>query len=456
MAKATKPSPKSKPTAAPRKLDYHSMYDDIYGEVDTMDTIDIHTHINWDRPQAQTVVPILFYHFVHFEMLAAGLPQVTDHVRDANVTDVRDRIMRALPYFEKVRFSGSYYCVKRVLQDLYGMKTECPTEKFVDELLAKVEHNKNDKNWPREVLKRAHLKRISINILDYEDWPGKMKANNPDTRRYSDIFYPSIEQGDFVLLDANAAVRAAEKRSKVTVSDAASYAQAIRSFATPEEFDSIKSFLGWATLNFVYKGVDPQLADAAIKKAVRGEPTTVAENTAVQIFSVVTLFEELKKRDVPYQIFFGSEFTPGHLRREPAVCAYSDQTLLHFGSLVQDQKDMRFDLLLGNATLSQEANILVKMYPNLNIGGIWWHNMYPSYIRRLIGERLDVCPVTKVSGFFSDAYCVEWAYGKRKLVMRELAAVLADRVYTGYITRNDASYIARQWLWENPKAFYRV
>ena len=436
---------------------YPATFHDINEEIDAMDCIDIHTHLNWDAPQAQTPVPILFYHFVHFELKSAGLDQWTDHVRDAKVKDVRQRIEHALPYYEKIRFSGSYYCLKRVLQDLYGMKTECPTPDFIGSLLEQIEANKASTDWPRDVLqKRAHIKHASVNILDYEDWPGKMKSGNESTRRYSDIFYPSMEQGDFVLMPTERAIATAMRRSKIKVTDAPSYAKAIRAYATPEEFDALKSFLGWATTNLVYQKNDPAAADRAIKKAVHGELTTREDDTAVQIFGLVSLFEELKKRGIPYQIFFGSEFTPGSTGREPAICAYRPDTLLHFAALVQDNSDMRFDLLLGNATFSQEANILVKMFPNLSIGGIWWHSMYPSYIRRMLAERLDVCPVNKVSGFFSDAYCVEWAYGKRKLVMRELAHMLAERVTTGYITRADAGHIARQWLWENPRRLYRL
>ena len=65
-----------------------------------------------------------------------------------------------------------------------------------------------------------------------------------------------------------------------------------------------------------------------------------------------------------------------------------------------------------------------------------------------------MCPLNKVTAFFSDSYTVEWGYGKRQLVQRELAALLAERVATGYLTRNDASEIAQRWLWQNPVEMY--
>jgi glucuronate isomerase len=82
--------------------------------------------------------------------------------------------------------------------------------------------------------------------------------------------------------------------------------------------------------------------------------------------------------------------------------------------------------------------------------------MYPTFIRRMIEERLDVCPLNKVSAFFSDAYMAEWSYGKWQLVQRELAHALAARVASGYLTRNDASAVIRMWTWDNPVRLLRL
>ena len=431
---------------------YMKLFNDIHDEVANTDAIDVHTHIDWDRPQAQTPVPILFYHFVHFEMKAAGLAQWTDHIRDANVADVAARAKAAIPYYDLVRLGGSYYCLKRILQDLYGMKTDVPTEAFIDELVARVEANKNDRQWPRDVLAKAHIKRASVNILDYKDWPAKMKTGNEDTKRYADLFFPAIEQGAFVLFGVGQVIRTAASRSGIPVTDADSLVAAIRAYASREEWDSIKSFLGWATIDFMYKKVDKDAAAAAIKKHLAGQTCSTEENCAVQVLAVSAVIAELTPRKIPYQFFFGSEFTPGH--REPAIASFRDQTLLNFCAMATDYPDQQFELLLGVHAYAQEANIMTKCFPNIRVGGIWWHNMYPAYIRRIIAERMDVCPLNKVNAFFSDAYCVEWAYGKRMLVQREFAHVLAEKINTGYFSRNDASEIIRKWWWENPVSFY--
>ena len=60
-------------------------------------------------------------------------------------------------------------------------------------------------------------------------------------------------------------------------------------------------------------------------------------------------------------------------------------------------------------------------------------------------------PVNKQVGFFSDAYCVEWAYGKAILVRKQMARVLADKIKQGQYTRDDALAIAKAILFETPQ-----
>ncbi len=433
-------------------------FDDLFGsileEIAGMEAVDVHTHMPWDRPQAQSAVPIMFYHFVNFELRSAGLSGPdTHHENDVYVKDVKDRILRALPYFPKIRFSGSYYCLKRVLQDLYGMKTECPTEDFVDSLLGQIDERKGDPRWAREVLTRkARIVRSSVNILNYPNWTERMDNNDPDTHRFADLFFPAVEQGIFVYRPAETVLKTAQSRSGVPVENAESLSRAVAGYLTEKEWDSIHSFLGWATIGLRFDHYSEETAERAVQKARAGEKTSAEEDNAVHVLCTRALIGQLRKRSLPLQLFFGSEFVP--TLREPAVASFADQTLLGFAQLASDYPDMNFELMLGVHAYSQEANVLAKLLPNVRISGVWWHNMYPVYIRRLLEERMDVCPINKVSAFFSDAYCVEWAYGKRQLVQREFAHVCAEKVAKGYITRNDVTEIARMWWYDNPVESY--
>ena len=87
----------------------------------------------------------------------------------------------------------------------------------------------------------------------------------------------------------------------------------------------------------------------------------------------------------------------------------------------------------------------------MSLAGYWWHNFFPGTIRQVMAERLDMLPLNKQIGFFSDAYCVEWVYGKARMVQKQMARVLAEKIEQGQYTRDDALAIARSILYESPR-----
>ena len=54
----------------------------------------------------------------------------------------------------------------------------------------------------------------------------------------------------------------------------------------------------------------------------------------------------------------------------------------------------------------------------------------------------------------TDAYMVEWSYGKVCIVRDALARVLARRVREGRLSEKEALFIARRVLYENAKEVY--
>ena len=71
-------------------------------------------------------------------------------------------------------------------------------------------------------------------------------------------------------------------------------------------------------------------------------------------------------------------------------------------------------------------------------------------MRPVMEERLDMVPVNKQVGFFSDAYCLEWTYAKARMILNQLSVVLAAKIEYGQYTRNDALAVAQAILYETP------
>jgi len=94
---------------------------------------------------------------------------------------------------------------------------------------------------------------------------------------------------------------------------------------------------------------------------------------------------------------------------------------------------------------------MCRELPNFSLAGYWWHNFFPDTIRQVMAERLDMVPLNKQVGFFSDAYTVEWAYAKAVIVRKQMARVLAEKVAQGQYSNTDAAHIAREILFETPQ-----
>ena len=95
---------------------------------------------------------------------------------------------------------------------------------------------------------------------------------------------------------------------------------------------------------------------------------------------------------------------------------------------------------------------MCRELPNFSLAGYWWHNFFPGAMRHVMTERLDMVPVNKQVGFFSDAYVAEWAYAKAILVRKQLAQVLAEKVAQGQYSIEESIRIARAIFFESPQS----
>ena len=72
-------------------------------------------------------------------------------------------------------------------------------------------------------------------------------------------------------------------------------------------------------------------------------------------------------------------------------------------------------------------------------------------MRQVMEERLDMLPVNRQIGFFSDAYSIEWTYAKATIVRNQLAQVSTQKVLQGQYTVDEALRIARAILFDSPQ-----
>jgi glucuronate isomerase len=127
------------------------------------------------------------------------------------------------------------------------------------------------------------------------------------------------------------------------------------------------------------------------------------------------------------------------------------RTLGQLSEIIARHPKLRFQCFLASRHANQTLCTMARELPNLSLAGYWWHNFFPGTIRQVMGERFDMVPANKQIGFFSDAYCAEWTYGKAVLVRKLMAQVLAERIEQGQFSMDDALNFSRTILYENPQ-----
>ena len=159
----------------------------------------------------------------------------------------------------------------------------------------------------------------------------------------------------------------------------------------------------------------------------------------------LTALEQRPERIV-FQFSLGAEPLPFE-----TGCLLRQRTIRQLAELIGRHPRLPFQCFLASRHANQALCTLARELPNLSLAGYWWHNFFPDAIRQVLSERLEMLPVNKQIGFFSDAYCAEWVYGKARLVQQQLARVLADKIDQGQYTHDDALSIAQALLYDSPQ-----
>jgi glucuronate isomerase len=155
---------------------------------------------------------------------------------------------------------------------------------------------------------------------------------------------------------------------------------------------------------------------------------------------------EARRPGLVYQFSLGAEPLPFE-----TASRINQRTLAFLAEALAKHPGLRFQCFLSSSHANQTLCTISRELPNLSLAGYWWHNFFPTFIARVISERLDMLSTARQVGFFSDAYTLEWSYAKVILVRRVLSGVLADKILAGQYDRALAIDTARRILFDSPR-----
>lgn len=434
-------------------------FDVLREQIAAIAAIDAHTHVNASHMAARGLHDVLLYHMVISDLYAAGCPSGARLSEDPDEKETTARIEEAIPFLDHIRNTSCHWLMRTILADLYDWREPITLGNW-RELDGRIRRRSADPDWPREILRRAHVERLCTEL------PLRGDGSHDDILLYSLewAFFTRNQWGVFDAplyelehawqfdepvrpLPVTLSKRPRVKRRIVTV---AHVKKAMAHYCRAIPYDRIVSTAHHISTDIDYAPVtDDQMRQALDRRNVAGP----AERDAYASYLFEHLLLELEREhgDIAFQFSLGAEPLPfetdSRLRQE---------TIRQLGEIISRHPKIQFHCYLSSRHANQSLCTLCRELPNLCMAGYWWHNFFPGTIARVIDERLDMLPANRQIGFFSDAYCVDWLYAKSGLVRTELARALAGRVDRGQYTPGEALQIAGKLLYETPRHLLRL
>lgn len=433
---------------------------EMYEALRQIPLLDAHTHIHAAHISARGLDDILLYHMVISELYAAGCPDGARLSDDPSEAEREARIERALPYLPHIRNTSCYWGVRMILEELYGWDAPITKHNW-RELDARIAAKSKDHDWPREIMRRA---RISRSVTEL--WRG-CDGLAEDIFQYSLewAFFTRNQWGQFdtALVELEHAWNQDTPGAPLPVTtDRASlrFEKSIRTMedveAAVEHYcaripaDRVLSIASHLSTDLAFRAV----SESEMAEALRSREAAGARERDIYANYIHGLYltrMEAMGTKLVLQYSMGAEplpFETGSKLRTDTVFELAQLFARHGG--------LRFNLFNANFHQQQAINTLVRELPNVSVSAYWWHNFFPQYVRETFAARLDMLPLNKHVGFFSDAYCMDWAYAKAAIIRMQMAQVLAEKVAQRQYDRDTALSIARALVYETPRTLLGI
>jgi len=387
---------------------------------------DTHTHLN--RPgvpiTAQSFWDIAHYFWFQQELWSVGYP------RDAADLPEPQRQAVFAEAFNATRNTNWHLIVRRICADLYETPLVDDAGACTPARIEAVDHavreRGQDPAWARSVIERLAIRSIAVNDLaeaDFADLPGVGVA------------VPMWEDQPRWAARLTAAQ---DPRAELAAAREAAHTEVVRLQA-----------LGIGGMRVAAEAFETH-GKAAVSVLddlpVRGATAWQADAALARL-----LFEALGTAGMFAQLFLGVE---RDVSPRTAMAVDDPRRITDLYPLFE-RYGCGFELVIGAPGNNMDAAQAARIYPNVHLGGLWWYNFRASTYRQAMQVRAEAVPASKAALVASDARCIEWCYGKTLLVKWLLADFLRDQVRGGWLSQDEALWLAREWLHDAPARRYK-
>jgi glucuronate isomerase len=417
---------------------------ELFEEMCRWPVYDPHSHIDPHRPAARNLDEVLGYHYYTELAHSAGMPaplvapELAPRARARNLAEHLDRIDNTVQYSWLLEIARTFH----------GFAHDRITPANVGELYDRADKERDGAAWDREVWSRSRLEAVFL-TNDFDD-----PLEGWDTARY----VPCLRTDDLVLkLHEPRTVERLRATTGVDVQDHATLRQALG--ALFERFTARGARACAISLppDFAPRPAAPKRAVTPVRRAIHGMELRPDEHDEVRRAVFWALAELCADHKLPFDLMIGP------VRNVYPAGVAGGRDLFDRRVSLYDYRDL-FNHFAGVtfpvSTLSPDAGAELVAYawifPNVVPLGHWWYSNVPAFIAADLAARLQAVPKTKLVGYYSDAYKLEFVLPKFNMYRRVLAETLAESGVRGQGWDTErALAVARLVLLENPRRIFR-
>ena len=174
--------------------------------------------------------------------------------------------------------------------------------------------------------------------------------------------------------------------------------EAVQYYVDHIPYDKVISMATHISTDIDFRTVSESEMAAALKR--RSSAGTVERDTYASYVNELFLTAlDAHAKEIIFQFSFGAEPLPYE-----TASRLSQATIKQVAEMIARHPNLRFQCFLSNLAANQSMCTLARELPNLTLTGYWWHNFFPFAIRQVMDERLDMLPLNRQIGFFSDVH----------------------------------------------------
>ncbi|MFO0953643.1 MAG: glucuronate isomerase [Isosphaeraceae bacterium] len=417
---------------------------ELFDEIRRWPIYDPHSHIDPHRPAARNLDEVLGYHYYTELAHSAGMPAADV----APELEPAQRVKNLAAWLDRIDNTVQYSWLVEIARTFHGFAHDRITPTNIGELYDKALHEGDGVAWDEEVWSRTNLEAVFL-TNDFDD-----PLEGWDTRRY----VPCLRTDDLVLkLHEPRTVERLKKSTGVDVQDYETLREAIGHLFERFVARGARACAISLPPDFVPFRSTPKKAVTPIRRALHQMDLRAEEHAEVRAVVFWTLAEFCAEFQMPFDLMIGP------IRNVyPAGVAggrdlFDRRVSLHdYRELFNHFSEVTFPISTLSPDAGPELVAYSWIFPNVLPLGHWWYSNIPSFIAADLRSRHQAVPKTKVVGYYSDAYKLEFVLPKFNMFRKVLSETLADEAVRGRGWPLDrALELARLVLLENPRRIFR-